>query len=286
LREDNDMNEFRDKVAAITGAAEGIGRAIAETASARGMKLVLADIDAAQLEATAAELRAKGAEVEAMPTDVSQAGRVDAFADRAFARFGAVHLLVANAGVACAKPAWETSPGDWEWVMGVNLYGVTHALRSFLPRMLAMGEEGHVVATASMAGLLSLPGMAAYNASKHAVVTVMEGLHHDLTLRGARVRASVLCPSWVKTRIALSERNRTGGALTQMEALDPVAARIVGAVHQSVSRGIEPAEAAAATFAAVEAGRFYILTHRDSRAGVKVRLEDILQDRVPTLVRL
>jgi len=272
--------------AVITGAAEGIGRAIAEEAAARGMRLVLADIDAARLEATVAALRAAGAEVEGLRTDVSKAAEVDALAGFAFSRFGGVRLLVANAGVACAKPVWETTPGDWEWVMGVNLYGVTNALRAFLPRMLASGEPGHVSATASMAGLLSLPSMAAYNASKHAVVTVMEGLHHDLAARGARIGASVLCPGWVRTRIALSERNRTAGEVTRPEALDPVAQKMVGAVHQAVSQGIEPRDAAKALFAAIEDRRFYVLTHANSKSGVKSRLEDILADRVPTLVRL
>lgn len=272
--------------AVITGAAEGIGRAIAEEAAGRGMRLVLADIDAARLEATVAALRAAGAEVEGLRTDVSKAAEVDALADFAFARFGGVRLLVANAGVACAKPVWETTPGDWEWVMGVNLYGVTNALRAFLPRMLASGEPGHVSATASIAGLLSLPSMAAYNASKHAVVTVMEGLHHDLAARGARIGASVLCPGWVRTRIALSERNRTAGEVTRPEALDPVAQKMVGAVHQAVSQGIEPRDAAKALFAAIEDRRFYVLTHANSKSGVKSRLEDILADRVPTLVRL
>ena len=272
--------------AVITGAAEGIGRAIAEEAAARGMRLVLADIDALRLEATVAALRAAGAEIEGLRTDVSKAAEVDALADFAFSRFGGVRLLVANAGVACAKPVWETTPGDWEWVMGVNLYGVTNALRAFLPRMLASGEPGHVSATASMAGLLSLPSMAAYNASKHAVVTVMEGLHHDLTVRGAKIGASVLCPGWVRTRIALSERNRTAGEVTRPGALDSVAQKMVGAVHQAVSQGIEPHEAARALFSAIEDGRFYVLTHANSKSGVKSRLEDILADRVPTLVRL
>ena len=280
------MKEFAGKVAVITGAAEGIGKAIAEEAAARGMRLVLADIDAVKLDATTAELRAKGADADGLRTDVSRASQVDDLADLAFARFGRVHLLVANAGVACAKPVWETTPGDWEWVMGVNFHGVTHALRAFLPRMMAGGDEGHVVATASMAGLLSLPSMAAYNASKHAVVTVMEGLHHDLTLRGAAIGASVLCPSWVKTRISTSERNRTAGEATRVEALDPVAAKMVGAVHKAVASGIEPAQAARAVFEAIAGGRFYILTHADSKAGVKARLEDILGDRPPTLVRL
>ena len=280
------MRDFAGKVAVITGAAEGIGRAIAEEAAARGMKLVLADIDAAKLDAATSELRALGADADGLATDVSKSGQMDDLAQLAFTRFGRVHLLVANAGVACAKPVWETTPGDWEWVMGVNLYGVTHALRAFLPRMMAGGQEGHVVATASMAGLLSLPGMAAYNASKHAVVTVMEGLHHDLAIRHSKIGTSVLCPGWVKTRISLSERNRTAGEVTKLDALDPVAAKLVASVHEAVSQGIEPAEAARAVFAAIADGRFYILTHGNSRSGVKARLEDILKDRVPTLVRL
>jgi NAD(P)-dependent dehydrogenase (short-subunit alcohol dehydrogenase family) len=278
--------EFAGRVAVVTGAAEGIGRAIAEAAAQRGMKLLLADIDAARLDATTAELRATGADTDGLCVDVSKAGHVDDLANLAFRRFGRVHLLAANAGVACAKPVWDTTPGDWEWVMGVNLHGVTNVLRAFLPRMLAAGEDGHVVATASMAGLLSLPSMAAYNASKHAVVTVMEGLHHDLKLRGARIGASVLCPSWVKTRIALSERHRTAGEATRPEALDPVAAKVVGAVHQAVAAGIEPREAAEAVFSAIAEGRFYVFTHHDSKSGVKARLDDILQDRPPTLVRL
>ena len=280
------MKEFQGKVAVITGAAEGIGKAIAEEAAARGMKLVLADIDAARLDATTSALRAKGADADGLRVDVAKPSQVEDLADLAFVRFGHVHLVFANAGVACAKPAWDTTPGDWEWVMGVNLYGVTNALRAFVPRMLAGGQEGHVVATASMAGLLSLPGMAAYNASKHAVVTVMEGLHHDLAIRRARIGASVLCPSWVNTRIAVSERNRTAGEVTKADALDPVTAKLVASVQEAVAKGIEPAAAARAAFAAIEAGRFYVLTHADSRSGVKARLEDILQDRVPTLVRL
>ncbi len=280
------MRDFKGRVAVITGAAEGIGKAIAQEAAARGMKLFLADIDKTKLDATATELRDGGADVDGMRVDVSKAGQVDVLADLALARFGRVHLLVANAGVACAKPVWDTTPGDWEWVMGVNLYGVTNALRAFLPRMLATGDEGHVVATASMAGLLSLPSIAAYNASKHAVVAVMEGLHHDLQLRGARIGASVLCPSWVKTRIALSERHRTAGELTRPASLDPIAAKLGGAVQEAVAGGMDPSEVARALFAAVAKGRFYVLTHGNSKSGVKARLEDILGDRPPTLVRL
>ena len=188
------MKELQGKVAVITGAAEGIGRAIAEQAAARGMKLVLADISEAKLNETVAALRASGAEVEGVQVDVSKAEQVEALAARAFERFGNVHLLVNNAGVALAKSAWETTLADWEWVLGVNLYGVIHGIRAFVPRMLEKGEEGHIVNTASVAGLVSQPAMAAYNVSKFGVVTLTEGLHHDLTLRKTKLKASVLCP--------------------------------------------------------------------------------------------
>lgn len=280
------MKDFAGRVAVITGGAEGIGRALADAAAARGMKVFLADIDAARLEHAMVEMRVAGAEVDGLRTDVSVPSGMDELANVAFDRFGAVHLVAANAGVACAKPAWETTPEDWQWVMGVNFHGVANAVRAFVPRMLAAGDEGHVIATASMAGLLSLPSMAAYNASKHGVVTLMEGLHHDLALRGARIGASVLCPGWVRTRIALSERNRTAGEPTAVDKLDPVAAKLVGAVHKAVSEGLDPAEVARMAFEAIEAGRFYILTHGHSKAGVRARLEDILEDRNPTLVRL
>ena len=150
------MKELQGKVAVITGAAEGIGRAIAEQAAARGMKLVLADISEAKLNETVAALRASGAEVEGVQVDVSKAEQVEALAARAFERFGNVHLLINNAGVALAKSAWETTLADWEWVLGVNLYGVIHGIRAFVPRMLEKGEEGHIVNTASVAGLVSL----------------------------------------------------------------------------------------------------------------------------------
>ncbi len=280
------MKEFEGKVAVVTGGAEGIGRALAQAAGDRGMKVFLGDIDAARLEAALVELRAGGIDADGFHFDVSIPSAMEDFAASAYERFGGVHLVAANAGVACAKPAWETTPEDWHWVMGVNFHGVANAIRAFVPRMIEGGEEGHILATASMAGLLSLPSMAAYNASKHGVVTLMEGLHHDLTLRGTKIGASVLCPSWVRTRIALSERNRTAGEATPLDRLDPVAAKLAGSVHKAVAEGIDPAEVARLAFEAIEAGRFYILTHAQSKAGVRARLEDILADRVPTLVRL
>jgi NAD(P)-dependent dehydrogenase (short-subunit alcohol dehydrogenase family) len=277
------MKALRDKVAVITGAAEGIGRAIAEQAAAKGMKLVLADISEAKLNETVAVLRAGGTDVEGVQGNVSKAEQVEALAARAFARFGNVHLLVNNAGVAMAKSAWETTPADWEWVLGVNLYGVIHGIRAFVPRMLENGEAGHIVNTASVAGLVSLPAMAAYNVSKFGVVTLTEGLHHDLTLRQAKLKASVLCPGWVKTRIAESDRHRGASGNIDPRPLDSVTAQTSLSMRNAVQSGIAPGQVADAVFAAIENERFYILTHPETRAGVRLRMEDILQERLPTL---
>jgi NAD(P)-dependent dehydrogenase (short-subunit alcohol dehydrogenase family) len=280
------MQELKGKVAVITGAAEGIGKALAIKAAAEGMKLVLADIDATRLEATVAELAASGAQVIGAATDVAKANQIDALAELAFSLHGNVHLLINNAGVACAKPVWEVSEADWEWVMGVNLYGVTHALRSFLPRMLSAGEEGHVVNTASMAGLLSQPSMATYNATKHAVVTVSEGLHFDLQLRQSKLKVSVLCPAWVKTRIASSERNRglSTGSSAGPGGADPVVNKLSHDVQQAVAHGIEPAQVAEAVFEAIRSERFYVLTHPAFTTLVRTRMEDVLEGRSPTFM--
>ena len=279
------MQDFTGKVAVITGGAEGIGRAIAERAAAAGMKLVLADIDGVRLDAALADLTGRGADAIGLKVDVSKADQVDALAALAFERFGNVHLLVNNAGVGHNRPVWETTQADWDWVMGVNLYGVINGLRSFIPTMLKHGEPGHIVNTASMAGLLSQPGLAIYNASKHAVVTVSEGLHHDLTLRQSKLRVSVLCPAWVKTRIHQSERNRPAGGPTEpIGTLDPVANKVGQAIMNAVENGIPVEEVADAVFDAVAAERFYILTHPAYKGAVKVRMEDILNDRPPTLL--
>jgi len=279
------MKNLQGKIAVITGGAEGIGKGIAVRAAAEGMKLVLADINAAKLEATVAEFKAQGIEVIGVPTDVASEEQVNALAAKAFAHFGNVHLLVNNAGVAVAKPAWETTQKDWDWVMGVNFYGVTHALRAFIPTMLKHGEEGHIVNTASMAGLTSQPSLASYNASKHAVVTVSEGLHHDLTLRQSRIKVSVLCPGWVKTGIGHSERNRDDGKQTA-SAIDPVAAKVGMAVLQAVENGIPVSQVASDVFDAIAAERFYILTHPEMKQAIQVRMEDILQQRAPTLLKI
>lgn len=278
------MDDLKGKVAVITGGAEGIGRAIAHRAAKEGMKLVLGDIDEHSLADTVSELEGKGAEVLGVPTDVSSYEDVVALADAAFTRHGRVHLLVNNAGVALCKPAWELTLDDWDWVLGVNLHGVIHGLQAFVPRMLSDGEEGHIINTASAAGLLATPGFAAYSVSKHAVVALSEVLYHDLALRGSKLKVSVLCPAWVKTRIVESERNREEAGHSDPSTFDPVSAKIATAVLQATATGIEPDRVADAVFEAIASDRFYILTHPGTKSGVKVRMEDILQGRNPTLL--
>ncbi|PRC95021.1 SDR family NAD(P)-dependent oxidoreductase [Solimicrobium silvestre] len=280
------MQNLSQKVAVITGAAEGIGKAIALACAAEGMKLVLADIDADKLAATVAEISARDTEVIGQVTDVSKSSAVDALADAAFARFGQVNLLVNNAGVAFAKNAWETTEEDWNWLMGINLYGVTHALRAFIPRMLAGGADGHIVNTASIAGLISEPSLAAYNVSKFGVVTLSEGLQHDLVLRKANINVSVLCPGWVNTRIIESERHRASEDRTDVAKLDKVSIKTGLAVTKAVQAGMSAEQVASATLDAVKHNQFYILTHPYTIQGIEVRMQDILQQRAPTLLPL
>ena len=202
------MKELKGKVAVITGAASGIGRALADRCVQEGMKAVLADVEVDALAKAEAGLKASGATVLAVPTDVSQARSVAALAQKTLEAFGAVHLLCNNAGVGSEAAIWESTLEEWEWVMGVNLWGVIHGVRAFVPIMLAQDTECHIVNTASMAGLISGPGLGAYKVTKHAVVSLSETLHHELAERAAKVRVSVLCPGFVNTRIMESARNR------------------------------------------------------------------------------
>ncbi|MBV8626672.1 MAG: SDR family NAD(P)-dependent oxidoreductase, partial [Paraburkholderia sp.] len=202
------MFEFNGRVAVITGAASGFGRAFADKGAALGMKLVLADVDAHALEQTVSALRAAGADAIGVPTDVSDPAQVEALALAALDAFGKVHLLFNNAGVGAGGFIWESSANDWAWVFNVNVMGVAHGVRVFTPIMLRQGEPAHIVNTASVAGLLSPPSMGVYNASKHAVVSLTETLYHDLRIVGGPVGCSLLCPAFVPTGIADAERVR------------------------------------------------------------------------------
>ena len=276
------MREFKDKVAVITGAASGLGLAMADRCVQEGMKVVLADVEVETLTKAEASMKASGATVLAVRTDVSQARDVEALAQKTLEAFGAVHLLCNNAGVGPGPAAvWESTIADWEWVIGVNLWGVIHGVRVFVPIMLEQDTECHIVNTASLAGLISGPGLGAYKVTKHAVVTLSETLYHELAERGARVNVSVLCPGVVSTRIMESARNRPGHFPTA-EPRDPASAARWEAFRQLVAAGMPPGQVADAVFEAIRKDQFYILTHPELQDSVRSRMEDILQGRSPT----
>ncbi|NPT55234.1 SDR family oxidoreductase, partial [Paraburkholderia elongata] len=277
---------FAGKVAVITGAASGFGRAFAEKGASLGMKLVLADVNPETLLQTVAALRAGGAEVIGVPTDVSDAAQVEALAQAALDAFGKVHLLFNNAGVGSGGFLWESSANDWAWVFNVNVMGVAHGVRAFTPIMLRQNEPAHIVNTASVAGLLSPPAMGIYNASKHAVVSLTETLYHDLQLAqaasGGEVGCSLLCPAFVPTGIADAERARPAELRNDS---GPTRSQIAAGkqLQRAVQSGkLTAADVADITFEAIAARRFYIVTHPGIMATVKLRHEDIEQLRNPT----
>lgn len=276
------MKDFQGKVAVITGAASGIGRALAERCAREGMKVVLADVEPGALADVEASLHADGGTARAVQTDVTQASDVEALARKALEAFGAVHLLCNNAGVATNGTIWESSLTDWEWVIGVNLWGVIHGVRTFVPIMLAQDTECHVVNTASLSGLLSFPRGGAYAVSKHGVVTLSETLHHELAERGGKVKVSVLCPGLVQTRIVDCARNRPA-RLAATAPLGPVEAAGWESLRQQMQTSMPPAQVAEEVFRALREERFYILTHPEGKDWIRTRMEDILQERNPTL---
>ncbi|WEY40370.1 SDR family oxidoreductase [Paraburkholderia sp. SUR17] len=274
--------EFDGKVAVITGAASGFGRAFAQKAAVLGMKLVLADVDGDALAACVTALCDEGAEAVGVATDVSQSAQVEALAQTALDTFGKVHLLFNNAGVGTGGFLWENTENDWTWVLGVNVMGVAHGVRVFAPIMLRQKEPAHIVNTASVAGLLAPPAMGVYNVSKHAVVALTETLYHDLNIVGGEVGCSLLCPAFVPTGIAESHRARPE-ALRNTEA--PTRSQAVAQVQlqRAVKSGkLLAADVAELTFDAVRERRFYILTHPAILPSVHLRHEDIELMRNPT----
>jgi len=281
------MKNFAGRTAVITGAASGFGLETSRIAARRGMNVVMADVEARALERAAAEIEALGAKVLPHRLDVSKAAEVDALGRAVAARFGAPHFVFNNAGVGGGGLIWENTVADWEWVIGVNVMGVAHGVRVFTPMMLEAAVrdpsyEGHIVNTASMAGLLNPPNMGVYNVSKHAVVSLSETLYHDLSLVTDRIGASVLCPYFVPTGIVDSQRNRPDAL---RGADKPTRSQMIGKAmsERAVSSGkISAADVAQFVFDAIEAGRFYIYSHPQALAGVQTRLEDIIQGRNPT----
>ncbi len=275
------LNDFSDKVAVITGAGSGFGREFARLGHQLGMRLVLADIQQDALDATAAELRAAGATLIAERVDVSVGSDVQCLASRARSAFGDIDLLFNNAGVGAGGLVWETTESDWQWVLGVNLWGVIHGIRAFVPSMIAKGSAGHVVNTASVAGLLSAPLMGVYNVSKHAVVTLTETLHHDLKLAKAAIGCSVLCPAFVPTGIHESERNRPASAGDEKPTASQLAAR--ESIRKAVTSGrLSPQDVAKMTFDAIRDDRFYIVTHPKILGSIGLRHQDIAEMRNPS----
>jgi NAD(P)-dependent dehydrogenase (short-subunit alcohol dehydrogenase family) len=273
------MKDLQGKVAVITGGASGIGRAVADRAGAEGMKVVLADIEEGPLKAAEDELASKGVEAVGVVTDVADAASVRTLRDRALDRFGAVHLVHNNAGIGLGGPIWEVSEEDWRWILGVNLWGVIHGVATFTPLLIEQGE-GHIVNTASVAGLIAAPFLGPYNATKQAVVAISETLYKDLQAVGAPIGVSVLCPGFVRTRIAESERNRPAWAVADHEV--PGAEEVRGVVQNLVDSGIAPAAVADRVMDAVRSNIFYILTHPELDAAITTRFDDILQRRPPS----
>ena len=254
------MQEFTGKTAVVTGGASGIGRALAQQFAAEGMHVVIGDVEKAALATAVDELRATGAEVEGVVTDVSDPQQMQALADAAVERFGGVHLFCNNAGVGGGGLAWETPLSTWEWVIGVDLWGVIHGVRTFVP-LLMQQPEAHIVNTASVAGLVAAPFMGPYNVSKHGVVALSETLHHELTMIAPQVKVSVLCPGWVQTNIADSARNRPEHL---MGGVDPAIEMGGASILQSMlETGMAPDAVASKVFAAIRAEQFWILTHDD-----------------------
>jgi NAD(P)-dependent dehydrogenase (short-subunit alcohol dehydrogenase family) len=273
------MEQLAGRVAVVTGAASGIGRAMAERWAREDMRVVLADIEESALAAAEKELRDSGANVTAVVTDVSKAESVHALAEAAVAAYGAVHLLCNNAGVGGGGLAHMLTEKDWQWVLGVNLWGVIHGQTAFLPILMAQ-DEAHVVNTASVAGLVSSPFMSPYVASKFAVVGLSECLQKEMVMQGGTVGVSVLCPGFVSTQIADSDRNRPADLVNDDEPFDEFGMRDV--LRQVVADGIPTSDVADAVADAVKTNRFYVLTHPELRDVVRTRMEDILEGRSPS----
>ena len=277
------MKDFKDKVAVVTGGASGLGLAMARRFAAEGMKLVLADVEEESLRRVETDFRKAGVPVVGLKTDVSRAHDVERLAEKTLATFGGAHLLCNNAGVAPGGVVWENTLPDWEWVLGVNLWGVIHGVRVFLPIMLRQDTECHVVNTASVAGLLSVPGMGAYCVSKHAVVTLTECLYHDLAQRAAKIGVSVLCPAYVPTGISDSERNRPAHLRNAPRTRTAEEQEREELMRKAVSSGkVSADDVAKRVLEAIKENRFYVLTHPKIKGAIQMRMEDILLERAPT----
>ena len=279
------ISNFKGKTAVLTGAGSGFGLECARIAAQNGMNVVLVDVQRDALDAAKTELEATGTQVMARLVDVSNAAQMQALANDVQQQFGAPHFVFNNAGVASGGLLWENSEADWQWVLGVNVWGVIHGVRLFTPMMLAAAKkdssyQGHIVNTASMAGLLTPPNMGVYNVSKHAVVALTETLYQDLKLVTDQISASVLCPYFVPTGISQSHRNRP----SSLKADKPTQSQLIGQAmsDKAVSSGkVTAAEVAQLVFDAVAHDQFYIYSHPQALGNVQSRMEAIVQQHNP-----
>ena len=276
------MRELSGKVAVVTGAASGIGRAMADRFAAAGMKVVLADVDEVKLRAAQSQMSENGADVLPVVVDVSLGESMEELARRTLEKYGAAHVLCNNAGVAGVGDQWTGPMSVWEWVVNINLYGVVHGIRSFLPIMLDQ-NDGHIVNTASMAGLVAMPGFGPYNATKHAVVAISEGLFLELAAKGSGVSCSVLCPGFVRTDLMndIKWTDRLGDQ--PKEITDPISALMNQALHDGVRDGIPAADVAEQVHDAIVGNKFWILTHADMRELPVERMRRAATGENPTL---
>ena len=271
------MREFKDKVAVITGAASGIGRAIAERCVRAGMKVVLADVHEADLNRTETELKSAGGTVLAVRTDVAKRSDVELLARQALDTFGQVHLLFNNAGVTADGAPWEATWNDWEWAIGVNLWGVIHGVKVFTPLMLAQNTECHIVNTSSTAGLIVGSMVAPYSVTKHAIVALSENLYLTLQQRNSLVKVSVLCPGFVRTNIANDERNRP--ADLRNEPVEKTAQMHAGmnAFKAAIEAGVPPLQVADVVFEAIRKEQFYVLPSPEWIELIQLRTDNLLR---------
>lgn len=278
------MKEFRGKVAVVTGAASGIGRAIAEKCAAEGMKVVIADINKKGLVEVESELKSTGAIALAVPTDVSKASDIEKLAEKTLEQFGEVHLLVNNAAVYTTGSIWESTLSDWEWVLGVNLFGVIHGVHVFLPIMHKQDSNAYIVNVSSMTGLTRSTNIGTYTVSKHGIVALSETLYYELAERDSNVKVSVLCPGRVNTPVAEAARRR----FTEMQnvpgerKMTSKDRELIERMGRAFKEGMDPKDVAEKVFDAVREEKFYILTHPEEKVRVKRRIEAILEERNPT----
>lgn len=275
------MKNLKDKVAVITGGASGLGFAMAHRFAQEGVKIVIADIEEGPLQAAVSKLQKTGVSTIGVKCDVSLGEDVEKLAHQTLEHFGAINIVCNNAGVAPSGVIWEHSTKDWEWAMGPNVWGVIHGIRVITPIMLKQKEEGHIVNTASVAGLMSFNGMGLYCMTKHAVVTMTECLHHDLTKASEHVRCSVLCPAYVPTDIANSERNRPDNLREERTKSDDEI-KMEENLKKAVASGkISADQVADQVLQSIREKHFYILTHPKIKPAIETRFQDILLERPP-----